>query len=65
MSESKPLHQKVLDKRTFERRVSRGELTRDAWESHLASLPDVADQSENIAERIYGAPSIAGTDVEG
>lgn len=65
MSESKSMPPKVLDKRTFERRVTRGELSRDAWDTHLATLPDVADQGENIADRIYGAASAAGQDAEG
>ncbi|WP_373044057.1 hypothetical protein [Vulgatibacter sp.] len=37
-----------LDRRLAERHIRKGELTQEAWDKHLESLPDVADQSETI-----------------
>lgn len=45
---------KLLDKRTIERRLARGTLSRDSFDSHLQSLPDLAGETENIAETVYG-----------
>ena len=45
---------KLLDKRTIDRRLARGTLSRDSFDSHLNSLPDLAGETENIAEAVYG-----------
>lgn len=46
--------EKLLDKRTIDRRLARGTLSRASFDSHLQSLPDLAGETENIAEMVYG-----------
>jgi len=47
-----------LDKRVVDRNVQRGSVKREDLEAHLKNLPDLADQADNIADRIYGDQSI-------
>lgn len=42
-----------LDKRIVERNVRRGLLTRADVDGHLKSLPDLADQADNIADKVF------------
>jgi hypothetical protein len=44
-----------LDKRIVERNVQRGVVSRADVDAHLKSLPDLADQADNIADRVYPA----------
>lgn len=44
----------TLDKRITERMVARGALSRTDVENHLKNLPDLTDQADNIADKIYG-----------
>lgn len=46
--------EKLLDKRTIDRRLARGTLSRDSFDTHLKSLPDLAGETDNIAEAVYG-----------
>ncbi|MCB9555608.1 MAG: hypothetical protein H6707_05845 [Deltaproteobacteria bacterium] len=39
----------AYDKRLVERMIKRGALTREEYERHLASLPDVASKSESLS----------------
>lgn len=41
-----------FDKRVVERNIRKGVVTRDAFDKHLKTLPDVEDQSELIAARL-------------
>jgi hypothetical protein len=50
--DAKPIAQ--LDKRVIDRSVTRGFLSRTELEAHLKALPDLADQADNIADKIYG-----------
>lgn len=45
-----PLH---FDKRLVDRFLARGEITRDELEGRLQQLPDLAEQAENIADRVF------------
>ena len=44
----------TLDKRIMERMVSRGALSRTDVENHMKNLPDLTEQCDNIADKIYG-----------
>jgi hypothetical protein len=44
----------ALDKRVIDRSVQRGALSRSDVENHLKNLPDLADQADNIADKVYG-----------
>ena len=44
----------TLDKRIMDRMVSRGALSRTEVENHMKNLPDLTDQADNIADKIYG-----------
>lgn len=50
--DGKPISQ--LDKRVVERSVARGFVTKAELEAHLKALPDLADQADNIADKVYG-----------
>lgn len=50
--DAKPIAQ--LDKRVIDRSVARGFLSRTEYDAHLKALPDLADQADNIADKIYG-----------
>ncbi len=42
-----------LDKRLFRRQIERGTLAPDAWEKHLAALPDLADAATVFASQVF------------
>jgi hypothetical protein len=42
-----------LDKRIVERSVQRGSLSRADLEAHLKALPDLTEQADNIADKVY------------
>jgi len=42
-----------LDKRIVDRMVSRGQVSRTDLEAHLKGLPDLTDQADNIADKVY------------
>lgn len=44
-----------LDKRVLDRNVQRGSVSRSDVEAHLKALPDLAEQADNIADKVYGA----------
>ncbi|MCC7112701.1 MAG: hypothetical protein IT382_25645 [Deltaproteobacteria bacterium] len=50
--DAKPIAQ--LDKRVIDRSVARGFMSRTEYDAHLKALPDLADQADNIADKIYG-----------
>jgi hypothetical protein len=39
----------LFDKRLLDRFITRGDITRQNYEAHLASLPDVKDKSEPLS----------------
>lgn len=43
---------KLLDKRTFDRYLTNGQLDEKAWERHLKSLPDLAERAAVIETTI-------------
>lgn len=44
----------LYDKRVVERSVAKGALSKAEVEAHLKGLPDLADQADNIADKVYG-----------
>ncbi len=52
-TKKKKLDATTYDKRTVERYVQRGVLSRADVETHLKNLPDLEEQADNIAEMIY------------
>ncbi|MBI1949335.1 MAG: hypothetical protein HYS27_26845 [Deltaproteobacteria bacterium] len=44
----------LFDKRVVERSVTKGALSKAELDAHLKSLPDLADQADNIADKVYG-----------
>lgn len=50
--DAKPIAQ--LDKRVIDRSVARGFLSKSEYEAHLKGLPDLAEQADNIADKVYG-----------
>jgi hypothetical protein len=42
-----------MDKRIVERMVQRGALSRQDLEAHLKALPDLTEQADNIADKVY------------
>lgn len=44
-----------LDKRTAERYIRDGVITREAYDKHLADLPDLEAEAESITEQVYAA----------
>lgn len=42
-----------LDKRVVDRLIQRGTMPRDEFEAHLKALPDLTEQAENIADKVY------------
>jgi hypothetical protein len=51
----------TFDKRVIERLVTRGAVSRADLEAHLKALPDLEDQADNIADRVY--PTQPGSNV--
>ena len=45
---SDTINPRHLDKRTAERYLRSGQLEEKAWEKHLKSLPDLADQAAPV-----------------
>ena len=43
-----------LDKRTLDRQLARGVVTKEELDAYLAKLPDLADNADNIAAIVYG-----------
>lgn len=44
----------LLDNRIAQRNIRDGRISREAYEKQLASLPDLAEQCDDIGEEIYG-----------
>jgi hypothetical protein len=51
----------AFDKRVMDRFVTRGALSRADVDTHLKNLPDLADQADNIADKIW--PQTSGEKV--
>lgn len=53
----------ALDNRLTSRNIRDGRLSRADYESHLSSLPDLADKCEDIGEECFGTkrPGLALT----
>lgn len=43
---------KNLDKRIAERMIRDGHLSQEAWQEHLAALPDVGEKAEPISAQM-------------
>jgi hypothetical protein len=43
-----------LDKRVLDRNVAKGVVSKTDLDAHLKGLPDLADQADNIAEKVWG-----------
>ncbi len=48
---------RLIVKRTVERQLTKGKISGEDYEAYLGALPDVEENSENIADRIYGTPA--------
>ena len=44
----------VYDKRVVDRNVQRGSISRPDLEAYLKGLPDLTEQADNIADKVYG-----------
>ncbi|OGQ24016.1 MAG: hypothetical protein A2138_25315 [Deltaproteobacteria bacterium RBG_16_71_12] len=44
----------LYDKRVIERAVAKGALSKAEVDAHMKALPDLADQADNIADKVYG-----------
>lgn len=44
----------AYDKRLLERNVTKGIVSKADIEAHLKALPDLKDQSDNIADKVWG-----------
>jgi hypothetical protein len=42
-----------LDKRVIDRMIQRGAVSRPDFEAHLKALPDLTEQADNIADKVY------------
>lgn len=42
-----------LDKRIVDRLLQRGQVAREDFDAHLKALPDLTEQADNIADKIY------------
>lgn len=53
----------TVDTRIAQRNIRDGRLNHDEFEKHLAGLPDLSEQCEDIGEEIYGTkkPGLALT----
>ena len=43
----------TYDKRIVERSVARGKISRADLDTHLKQLPDLENQADNIADKVY------------
>ncbi len=43
----------LLDKRTIDRNIKKGALTKDEYEKHVKSLPDLTEECEPIEVSLY------------
>ena len=48
---------RLYDRRTVERSIKKGIITRKDYEKHLKGLPDVADKGENITTEQPNTPT--------
>ena len=51
---SKDIHIRSIDKRTLDRKIEKGAISKADYETYLNDLPDLQDQADNIADKIYG-----------
>jgi hypothetical protein len=54
MAENKKVDPLQFDKRVMHRFVQAQKITRQEAEKHLENLPDMSEQGEDIAPKIYG-----------
>ena len=54
MAENKKVNPLQFDKRVMHRFVQSQKITRAEAEKHLANLPDMSEQGEDIAPKVYG-----------
>ena len=43
----------VLDKRLIDRQIDRGNISREEFQAHLGSLPDLEAQADDISSIVY------------
>lgn len=53
MEKKKSVDPLQFDKRVMQRFVTSGKMTSKELETHLANLPDLSDQCDDIAEMVY------------
>jgi hypothetical protein len=54
MNNDRNNNQFLFDSRIAQRNIRDGRVEREAYEKHIASLPDLIDQCDDIGEEIYG-----------
>ncbi|MEI8259060.1 MAG: hypothetical protein WCJ30_25610 [Deltaproteobacteria bacterium] len=52
MSTKEALQPSLIDKRVVERNIKKGLVSRETFDKHLQSLPDVAEQAETVRARL-------------
>ena len=52
MATKEALSPGLIDKRVVERNIKKGLVVREAFDKHLAALPDVADHAETIKAKL-------------
>ncbi len=63
MATKEALQPGLIDKRVVERNIKKGLVSREIFEKHLHSLPDVADQAETVRARL-GEDEVADDSAE-
>ncbi len=51
---SKDHNIRTLDKRTLDRKIEKGHISKDEHDAYLKALPDLEGEMDNIADLIYG-----------
>ncbi len=65
MSKDVSRNEFVFDNRIASRNIRDGRLDRTEYETRIASLPDLADQCEDIGEEIFGSTKKHGLALTG
>ena len=47
---------RLVDKRVAARNLNKGLISKEDYDKHIATLPDLADACEEVSERLFGEP---------
>ena len=45
---------RLVDKRVAMRNLNKGLISKEDYDKHIASLPDLADACEDVSEKLFG-----------